>query len=153
MALTRGRGYDQAEPSALGDVSWILVSDFWGTLMRSLRLSIMLFVLTLAPLTARAATLTVDEASKHVGEDTTVCGTVAGAKYAAQSQGSPTFIDFGKPYPNATFTALILGTNRAKFGTPEKGLQGKQVCVTGKIQLYQGRPEIILNDPKQLVEK
>ena len=102
---------------------------------------------------AHAATLSPEEAAKHVGENVTVCGVVAAAKYAAQSRGGPTFLDFGKPYPNAIFTALILGGDRAKFGTPEKTLQGKQVCVTGEIQLYQGKPEIILTDPKQLAEK
>jgi DNA/RNA endonuclease YhcR with UshA esterase domain len=51
------------------------------------------------------------------------------------------------------FVALILGSDRAKFGTPEKTLQGKQICVSGKIRLYDGKPEIMLTEPKQLVEK
>jgi hypothetical protein len=102
---------------------------------------------------ARAATLSPEEAAKHVGENVTICGLVVSAKYAAQARGGPTFFDFGKPYPNAIFTALILGNDRAKFGTPEKTFQGKQACVTGQIQLYQGKPQIILSDPKQLTEK
>jgi hypothetical protein len=102
---------------------------------------------------ARAATFAPEDAAKHVGETVTICGQVASAKYAGQARGGPTFLDFGKPYPNAIFTALILGSDRAKFGTPEKGVQGKQVCVTGQVQLYQGKPQIILNDPKQLTDK
>jgi DNA/RNA endonuclease YhcR with UshA esterase domain len=102
---------------------------------------------------AQADPLTPEEAAKHVGQDATVCGVVAGAKYAAQVRGGLTFIDFGKPYPNSTFTAMIFGSDRAKFGTPEKTLPGKQVCVTGKIRIYEGKPEIILSEPKQLVEK
>jgi hypothetical protein len=102
---------------------------------------------------AQAATLSPEEAAKHVGEDATVCGMVASAKYVSQSKGGPTFLDFGKPYPNSIFVALILGSDRAKFGTPEKELQGKQVCVSGKIRLYDGKPEIILTDPKQLTGK
>jgi hypothetical protein len=99
-----------------------------------------------------AASLTPEDAKQHVGEDATVCGLVVAAKYAAQTRTGPTFLDFGKPYPNTTFTALILGSDRAKFGTPEKDLQGKQICVTGKIQLYEGKPEIVLSDPKQLTQ-
>jgi hypothetical protein len=121
--------------------------------MYALRLLITSAACVLGAVGARAATLNPEEAAKHVGENVTVCGLVASAKYAAQSRGGPTFLDFGKPYPNATFTALILGGDRAKFGTPEKALQGRQVCVTGSIQLYQGRPQIILSDPKQLTEK
>jgi len=102
---------------------------------------------------AQAEPISPDDAAKHAGEDVTVCGVVAGAKYAAQVRGGLTFIDFGKPYPNASFTAMIFAENRAKFGTPEKGLQGKQVCVSGKIQLFKGKAEIVLTDPKQLVVK
>jgi len=128
--------------------------------MRCLRQSITFTITGLALIpalwpapAAQAAMLTIEDAAKHVGEEATVCGEVAAAKYAAQVRGGPTFIDFGKPYPNTTFTALIFGTDRPKFGTPEKTLLGKQICVTGKIRLYEGKPEIIISDPKQLVEK
>jgi hypothetical protein len=92
-----------------------------------------------------------EEAASHVGENATVCGLVASARYAAQATAAPTFLDFGKPYPNQIFTAIIFGSDRAKFGAPEISLREKQVCVTGEIFLYQGKPEIILRDPKQLI--
>jgi nuclease S1 len=102
---------------------------------------------------AQAEPISPEDAAKHAGEDVTVCGIVAGAKYAAQVRGGLTFIDFGKPYPNASFTALIFAESRAKFGAPEKGLQGKQVCVSGKVQLFKGKAEMVLTDPKQLAVK
>jgi hypothetical protein len=116
------------------------------------------FLIASAALVASAAAghadpLSPEDAAKHVGEDATVCGVVAAAKYAPQTSSRPTFLDFGKPYPDAIFTALILGSDRAKFGSPEKSLQGKQVCVSGRIQLYQGKPEIMLTEPTQLVAK
>ncbi len=122
-------------------------------LKHPLRLAIVSLALAVPTVAAHADPLAPEDAAKHVGERATVCGLVASAKYAAQSGGRPTFLDFGKPYPNATFTALILGTDRPKFGTPEKTVQGKQVCVTGEIRLYGGKPEIRLTDPKQLVAK
>ena len=121
--------------------------------MSWLRLLIATMTWALWTVGARAATFAPEEAAKHVGETVTVCGVVASAKYAGQVRGGPTFLDFGKPYPNAIFTALILGSDRAKFGAPEKAMQGKQVCVTGQVQLYQGKPQVILSDPKQLSEK
>jgi hypothetical protein len=121
--------------------------------MHSLRLSMMLIAFTASALAARAETLTPDDAARHAGETATVCGVVAGAKYAAQIRGGLTFIDFGKPYPDATFTAVIFPGDRAKFGTPEQGLAGKQVCVTGKIEMFRGKPQIVLSDPKQLAVK
>jgi hypothetical protein len=121
--------------------------------MHAFRLLVTSAALAGSALAANAASISPEDAAKHVGEDATVCGLVASAKYVSQSKGGPTFLDFGKPYPNSIFVALILGSDRAKFGTPEKELQGKQVCVTGKIRLYEGKPEIILSDPKQLTGK
>jgi DNA/RNA endonuclease YhcR with UshA esterase domain len=121
--------------------------------MTPFRLTMMSLALTVMAQPSLAEPLMPAEAAKHIGERATVCGVVAGAKYAAQTGGRPTFIDFEKPYPNATFTALIMGSDRPKFGTPEKAVEGKQVCVTGEIRLFRGTPEIILTDPTQLTEK
>jgi micrococcal nuclease len=59
-------------------------------------------------------------------------------------------LNFDKPYPDHTFTAFLPAANRAKFGTPEKDYIGRQICVTGKIEEYHGKPEIILTDPQQI---
>jgi hypothetical protein len=67
-------------------------------------------------------------------------------------QSQPPFLDLGKPSPNAIFTAVIYGNNRAKFGTPETSLRGKRICVTGSITYYHGKPEIVLIDPGQLTQ-
>jgi hypothetical protein len=92
------------------------------------------------------------ETASHIGKLVTVCGFVASTKYAPQSAGAPTFLDFGSAYPNAVFTALILGDDRSKFGEPEKTLRGKQVCVTGRIRLYAGTAQVIVTQPDQLYE-
>jgi hypothetical protein len=101
-------------------------------------------------LTAAGASLSPEEAMKHVGEHVTVCGVVASAYYAARSKSRPTLLEFDKPYPNPVFIAVILGNDRAKFGTPETTLQGKQVCVTGRIRIYRSKPAMILHDARQL---
>jgi hypothetical protein len=58
---------------------------------------------------ACAAPLSAKEAASHVGENATVCGVVASAKFAAGSRSQPTFLDMGRPYPNSAFTAVIFG--------------------------------------------
>jgi hypothetical protein len=120
-----------------------------GVAMCSLRLFIFT-VLAAWPIAAHMAPLNPEEAASHVGENATVCGLVSSARYAAQATAAPTFLDFGRPYPNQSFTAIIFGGDRTKFGAPEISLSEKQVCVEGKIFLYQGKPEIILRDPKQI---
>jgi hypothetical protein len=103
-------------------------------------------------LSAGAADLRAEDAAHHLGEAATVCGIVASTKFDAEPQSQPTFLDFGKPYPDQVFTAVIFGADRTKFGAPETSLRGKRVCVTGKIHEQSGVPEIILTDPKQLTE-
>jgi hypothetical protein len=99
-----------------------------------------------------AADLQAADAAKHIGETATVCGVMASGKYDADLKSQPTFLDFEKPYPDQVFTAVIFGSDREKFGTPESSLRGKRICVTGKIQDRSGLPQIILNDPKQLAQ-
>ena len=58
---------------------------------------------------AAAAKLSPEDAVKHVGETAIVCGVVASTKFDAHLRSRPTFLDFGKPYPNQVFTAVIFG--------------------------------------------
>lgn len=101
---------------------------------------------------AGAAIVSAEGAAARIGETATVCGVVASAKFAASSRSQPTFLDLGSPYPNAPFTAVIFGDDRPKFGAPETALRGRRICVTGQIQEYRGRPEIIVGNPNQLTE-
>ena len=112
-----------------------------------------LVLLVLGAARTQAESLTAEEASKHVGENGTVCGLVASAHFANSTRGQPTFLNLDKPYPDQVFTAVIWGSDRSKFGSPEASLNGKQVCVTGRIQLYRSKPEMVVHDANQLSEK
>jgi hypothetical protein len=94
--------------------------------------------------------LSAPQAKSHVGENGTVCGEVASTHYAATTRGQPTFLNLDKSYPNQIFTALIWGGERTKIGTPEENFKNKRVCVSGKISLYRGVPEIVLYEPYQI---
>jgi hypothetical protein len=104
------------------------------------------------PFAVEAACISAEEAQRHVGENTCVCGAVASAHYVPKGR-QPTFLNLDKPYPNQIFTALIWGSDRPKFGEPERTLLDKRICVTGAIELYREKPEIFLHDPAQLSEE
>lgn len=109
--------------------------------MRIVKLAAILAVAS--AISVRAQTISATDASQHVGQHATVCGEIAGEHTAANSRGTPTFINLGKAYPNQVFTILIWGDNRADVGHfPDSG----RVCVTGTITDYQGRPVIVLRD-------
>src|SRR6267143_6136965 len=81
-------------------------------------------------------------------------GVVASAVYEADTRGHPTFVTLmspDQPGANRTLTAVIYGTDRAKFGgTPEAAMQGQRLCVTGFVSFFRQRPEMILSDPMQV---
>ncbi len=114
-------------------------------------LLIMAFLAGLLSIAYAQETITPEDAAKFIGQQKTVCGTVASAHYAPRSKGQPTFLNLNKPYPDQVFTVLIWGSDRGKFEkSPETLYYGKAVCVTGRIQSYQGRPEIIVKEPSQI---
>lgn len=87
-------------------------------------------------------------AAQYVGQTVTIEGTVVSVSSARRS---PTvFLNFGSAYPNQTFTAVIFASATSHFPNPRQW-EGKRVRVTGRVRLYRGRPEIVLDDPSQLV--
>jgi len=121
--------------------------------MRKLKLSrLTFFCFTVSTLLfAQSGHLTSAEAKSHIGEKATVCGKVASTHYAVRTKGSPTFINLDEPYPNQIFTILIWGSDRSKFGAPESTYDQKRICVTGLIKDYKGVPEVIVEQPNQIV--
>jgi hypothetical protein len=75
---------------------------------------------------------------------------VAGTRYAKEIKGAPTFLNFDRPFPRQLFTAVIWEEDRPKFGKPEEDYKEKRICVTGRIQSYQRRPQMKLKQPSQI---
>ncbi|HKS82361.1 MAG TPA: hypothetical protein VJR23_12730 [Candidatus Acidoferrales bacterium] len=120
--------------------------------MRTLNIvgPIVLILVALAPAMAQSGHITAAEAKNHVGEKATVCGKVVSARFAKESKGQPTFLNLDQPYPNHIFTIVVWGSDREKFGAIEVKYSVKEVCVTGKISNFQGKPEIAVDDPNQI---
>ncbi len=93
-----------------------------------------------------AGTIPYTEAPSHIGEEARVTGTLLRA-YTAKS--GVTFLDFCKDYKTCPFTAVIFADDIKKFPDLDSYV-GKAVTLTGKIKLYQGKAEIILEDSSQL---
>ena len=102
------------------------------------------------PAVAQQQMIPPEQASRHLGEDGMVCGKVEKAKYAEGSEGQPTFLYMGGSFPRHTFSARIAGSNRGKFKLELETLEGKDVCVIGKIQRDASRAEIEVASPAGL---
>jgi hypothetical protein len=99
---------------------------------------------------AHAANIAAADAIHFVGQVATVCGRVSSAKYASDSKGAPTFLNLDKPYPNHVFTAVIWGKDRDAFPYAPESLHGRHICVSGAIQLYRERAEIVVSAASQI---
>jgi hypothetical protein len=123
------------------------------TVRNKLKLSgLALFWLIVSPpLLPQSRHISPAEAKNHIGERATVCGKAASTHYAARTKGGPTFINLDEPYPNQIFTILIWGSDRSKFGSPESTYAEKRICVTGLIKEYGGVPEVVAEQPSQIV--
>ena len=121
--------------------------------MLTMKVAIASTALGLWAYSAGAVTVTPADAMGQIGHAAKVCGVVASANYAADSRAHPTFLTLvnpGQQNPTGALTAVIYGSDRAKFGNPEVTLPGQRVCVTGFISYFRQRPEMMLSDPNQL---
>lgn len=112
--------------------------------------SLMLFPIALALAASASAGPTIgpDNAEGFIGKDATVCGKAESARYNENSDGQPTFIHFGAPFPRHKFAVRIDGTNRASFTPAPEELVGKMVCFAGRIGRAAGnRPEMKIDSP------
>ena len=91
-----------------------------------------------------------ENAARHIGKDGLVCGLVERGRYAEGSEGQPTFLYMGGAFPRHTFSARIPGASRGNFKFPLETLEGKTVCVIGKIQRDSARAEIEVTTPSNL---
>lgn len=113
--------------------------------------AVLAWVLLLPRPAACAAVLAPEQAGDAVGETRTVCGKVANTYYSCFVSGKPTFINFGKPYPEHVFSVAIMGEDREKFADcPETMFAGRDVCVTGLIESYDNKPVMKVRDLSQV---
>jgi hypothetical protein len=94
--------------------------------------------------------LTTIQATKHIGEEATVCGVVVGSYYSKKSKGKPTFINLDRAYPNQKFTIVIWGEDREYFKNSENQFNRKNIYVTGHINSYKGVPQMTIYTPSQI---
>jgi hypothetical protein len=112
-----------------------------GLLVGSLSITVLAQTSTVIPDT---------EAAQHVGQHITVEGVVV--KVFTSKNGN-TFLNFGAAYPGQTFTGWIPKDSPGAGDPALSSLEGKRVKITGKIDLYRGKPEIKISSKEQITEE
>ncbi|MEP6845001.1 MAG: hypothetical protein ABI861_03330 [Panacibacter sp.] len=98
--------------------------------------------------------ITLAEINKHIGDTVTVCGKIFGGKFLDAAKNQPTFLNMGAQYPGQLLTVVIWGSTRKLFVyKPEDHFRGKNICVTGKIEVFKDKPQITVQQITQLKEQ
>ena len=94
-----------------------------------------------------AIVILANEAAAPISEWATLEGVVA--KVFTSKSGN-TFLNIGASYPNQTFTGWIPPASPVNKSPTLSGIEGKHVKITGRIEIYKGKPEIRINAASQL---
>lgn len=90
--------------------------------------------------------ISIEQAAKRVGSNACVTGKVL---HVGHSKSGTTFLDFCEDAKTCPFVVVIFARDLRDVGDVEQ-LAGKTIEISGKIEEYNGRAEIILKDLKQL---
>lgn len=86
------------------------------------------------------------DAKNFIGETKTVKGIVASV---FTSNKGTILINFDEKHPNSTFVAVIKPDAGVKYDDIKEGVT---LTITGKIEDFKGKPEIILTEQSQIVK-
>ena len=119
--------------------------------MNRILLCLVLLAVSLGVLVAQSAKptsppkLAPSEAKDFVGKFVTVTGEVM----QVRTTDRVTHINLGKPYPYHDFTAVVFASRSNLFPALDK-LPGKVIEVNGRVEDYNGKPQIVLQARTQL---
>ena len=95
-------------------------------------------------------TVSPDSISKYEGKTITVCSKVVGT-HVSSGDKKNTSLNFGKPFPNNTFSVFIAESDLVNFKyNPSEFLKDKTICITGLVKIYKDKPEIIVSKEEQI---
>jgi hypothetical protein len=78
---------------------------------------------------------------------------IYGGKYFETANNKPTLLYVGAHYPDAPLTLVIWTDVRSQFiNAPEIFYTGKEEWITGKIELYKNKPQIVIHNANQIYD-
>ncbi|UTA67921.1 MULTISPECIES: hypothetical protein [Emticicia] len=97
-------------------------------------------------------TLTSDKAASYVDKQVTVKGKVAGARrFDSGNERAPfLLINLDENYPNSPLTVVVYKEVLEKTTLNAEDLTGKKVVATGKISVFRGRNQLVIEKIEDL---
>src|SRR5688500_341747 len=101
-----------------------------------MRLLILILILFCTTSCLAQKEVKLEEIGDYIGDSVQVRGFIKDVRFLESAKNSPTFICFGKPYPDQTLTVVIWGDIRKKIHyVPTQKDFLKFAIVTGRVEL------------------
>lgn len=121
--------------------------------MRLLKTIVPLCFVVFVCYSVRAQTVTLDNIASFENQRIVLCEKITGT-FQSKNESKVTYLNFGAPYPNHSFTVVIFKKDLEHFDyDPVTFLKNKTVCVSGIVVFYKNKPQIIASSPDQIVVK
>lgn len=96
-------------------------------------------------------TLTTDKVASYVDKQVIVKGVVAGARRFETGERAPLLlINLDEAYPHTPLTVVLYKEVLEKATIEEKELTGKKVVASGKISVFKGRNQLVIEKLEDL---
>lgn len=118
-----------------------------------IKLLLILIIILNCDLQLFSQEISLEDVEDYVGKPDTVkvCGKIFSARFLATAKRKPTLLNVGDLFPNQKLTVVIFEEDKGKFSPkPEVYFLNKQVCISGVIIDYDGKPEIVVRNSNQI---
>lgn len=129
---------------------YLCPSFFKSLAMRVLYLfSLTMFLLPLAGVSQQK--ISIDSLAAYIGQEVTVCSNVAGI-HTSEGDKPVTYLSLGAAFPNQKMSVVIFQKTVSRMTTnPAEFFKNKDLCITGTLQMYHDKPQIVVIKPGQIV--
>ena|ERR1035438_3361190 len=108
------------------------------------------FALAISIYSGKGQSITPEEAAKSINDSVTVCGIVKEAHFVKKMDKYMCYLEFGDAFPNEIFSVYISDDVRKKIPYDLASLNGKSICVSGRIKSVKKKPEMTIYKPTQI---
>jgi|ERR1035437_4243863 hypothetical protein len=108
------------------------------------------FVIAISIFCLKAQSISPDEAFTHINDSITVCGVVKETHFMKKADKYMCYLEFGDAFPNEIFSVYISDEVRRKMTYDLGKLNGKSICISGKIKLVKKKPEMTIYKESQI---
>ena len=114
---------------------------------------ILIAIFCLATFSSFAQTIIkIEDAKNHIGELVKICTKIYGGKFLEKD--TLTLLNACGYYPDAPLTIVIRAGAEKEFNNnPVAYYKGMDVCITGKIELFKDKPQIVVTTKSQIIEQ